>query len=323
MQTTLDRWSEICHDQCGYDSDEVQPIHSCIIGGSPHFVHAPSLEATHPQYFAKLQEFASKNQIKLKADQRSEKNKNSQCRRKKLLPIMFLAFNLAAEPLLADKKQTKHSLKLFSNHIHEHSVTEIHNEKDNYQHLPVNEAQSVRIERILLSHFKANGKEPETIFSDIKQLADYYSVHKEAADLISALENQDWKLAYAPFTYQTNIVGTRLNVDDVTVYFDPRSGAKLKFYDKCDEKKPFCVASPADALLHELLHVHTVLLETDKFIAQGGLGRHIYPAEHERQTILKENVLYKSMSLRDNRPRPIRSEHTGRHVLVSCVTCID
>ncbi len=324
MRTTLDRWSEICHEQFGYNAEEVHPIHSCVIGGKRHYIHAPDLKRTHPEYFRKLTHFAKKNNILLKEDQRDETTKQTHCRRRKLLPIMFLAFNLASEPLLAEKSKTKQTLHLFSSEHHETPAkASTHFEQGSSLHIPVDETESIRLERILLNHFRANGTEPESIFADIKELADYYSVHKEAAGLLTALDKQDWKLVYAPHTFQTNISGSRLNVDEVVLYFDPRSGAKLKFYDKCDIKKPFCVASPADALLHELLHAHTILLDTNTFIAQGGLNTHMYPAEHERKTILKENVLYKSMSLRDKRPRPIRSEHTGRHVLVSCVTCVE
>ena len=334
MKTTLDIWDETCHklfpSLSSKKENALHPIHSCIIDGKPCYVHAPNLEKDDPGYYKKLASFAAKNGIRLKADQRSANETRPNCRRRKLLPILFLTFGVSSELAFAeDNHQVNSTLGLIRHDIHNHeNVLSIGGSDSNKadQHLKnayPNKVISAKIERILLEHFAPTANTPKSILDDIEQLADYYSSHPEATKLIESLDKLDWKLSYAPHTFQTNIQGSRLQIHDVTVYFDPRSGAKLKFYDKCSSKTPFCVASPADALLHELLHAQTALLDTNTFIAQGGLNGHSYPIEHERHTILKENVLYKSMSRRDHKPRPIRSEHTGRHVLVSCVTCVD
>ena len=300
----------------------MHPVHSCVIQGKRHYIHAPTLEKEDPEYFNKLKTFASKNGIKLKADQRTQTDSRPDSRRRKLLPIIFLAFGVNTELSFADEQRMSVSIvnedTPIKNEIMDTSVS-----VQQYADIPINQDASNRIEKVLLKHYAENKGDPDSIKKDIKELAGYYSKHPEALNLLESLEDLNWKIRYAPHTFQTNVAGTRLRINEVTIYFDPRSGAKLKFYDKCSSKRPFCVASPADALLHELLHVQTILLDTKSFIAQGGLNFHMYPAEHERQTILKENVLYKSMSMRDHKPRPIRSEHTGRHVLVSCVTCIE
>lgn len=182
---------------------------------------------------------------------------------------------------------------------------------------------SRNLEQILLNHMDYPGQFPSEILEDIRILAVYYAHHPEAVRLIESIADSEWKLKYAAHTFRTNIRGSRMSVKKVEVFFDPRSAAKLKFYDGCEEHKRFCIASPADALLHELLHVQTITNDVKAFIGQGGLDTKGYPIEHERLTIMKENVLYRSMTQMDDQPRPLRSEHNGRHVLVSCVTCVN
>ena len=322
MNTFLDHWTEIC--QKLFKSNEaVHPIHSCIVSGKRHYIHAPDLPKKDPLFFDLLKSYAFNHDITLKADKRKFENCESDCRRRKLLPIIFLSLGLNSNPLFADQRQTT-SLNLL-NATDEIStiIREDYTSTHTAVTLPSNPEVARSIEKILLDHYIKAESDPTSMRDEIYQLAIYYAAHPEAEKLITKIADEDWTLHYAPHTFQTDVIGTRLNIEDVRVYFDPRSGAKLKFYDKCAKKKPFCIASPADALLHELLHVQAIRLESFSFISQGGLNNQIYPSAHERHTIIRENILYKSMSLRDKKPRPIRSEHTGRHVLVSCVTCIE
>lgn len=179
-----------------------------------------------------------------------------------------------------------------------------------------------RIEFALKNHWKPSPNDPANMAKDLAEMAAYFSRFPEVRLLIASIEHKKWQLHYAVATYETKIQGNHLNIDSVTVLFDSRSAAQFKFYRACTDKKPFCVASPADVLLHELLHVQAVVNDPDSFIAQGGMNGVMYPYEHERQTILAEKQLYQSMSAIDGHPRPLRSEHTGRHVLASCVTCL-
>ncbi len=324
-KTTLDSWSDICQNfvERGNGIEElVHPIHTCVIDGQRHYVHAPNLDVKHPTYFKRLCRFAQKHGIKLKADRRGSNTTETRCRRKKLLPIIFLALGTSANVAIAENKT---SLKLFSTPAADVASREERSPEVQLDStsLDFRSEHSRKIKNILKAHFSPGEDDPENIEGEFELLSQYYAKHPEAMSLIDSISNASWQLKYAPHTFQTDVSGSRLNVEKVTVYFDPRSGAKLKFYDKCSEKKPFCVASPADALLHELLHVQTIVNDTATFIAQGGLGQHVYPVEHERLTILKENILYKRMTKRDHVHRPIRSEHSGRHVLVSCVTCYE
>ncbi|MFL0802487.1 MAG: hypothetical protein K6L81_02135 [Agarilytica sp.] len=323
--TTLDAWTDICQSLFPrrHKSASVHPIHSCIINGQRHYIHSPKLVEEDPSYFQRLTAYAAKHSIKLKADRRAPIDESGNGRRKKLLPIMFLAMGVNAGAAFSETRESTLNMVPQNSMVaplHEHK--RFTPELESYT-TPVNKESSKKIQSILASHFEGQSDDPHTIAADMQSLADYYSTHPEATALIESLAEEEWQLKYAPHTFQTDVKGSRVHVNEVAVYFDPRSGAKLKFYDKCATKVPFCVASPADALLHELLHVHSILKDTDNFIADGGLDNHMYPAAHERKTILKENILYKSMSRRDQHPRPIRSEHTGRHVLVSCVTCVE
>ncbi|WP_086931394.1 hypothetical protein [Agarilytica rhodophyticola] len=341
--TTLDIWTNTCDTLFASKEENksqlsIHPLHTCVIEQERHYIHAPDLEQKDPVYFARLQRFASKHRIKLKADRRIENQNKTHGRRKKLLPMIFLALSVNTDLAMAQQQEEQKqqeqkepqettTLNLFSiNNPYELEEQTISNQRlqgDERVELYADKTTIDDINNILLTHLVPQEDDPKSMVGDIQELAAYYARHPEAVSLIKSIENEDWQLRYAPYTFQTDVNGSQLKIEDVVVYFDPRSAAKLKFYDKCSHKKPFCVASPADALLHELLHVQTIVKDTHAFIAQGGMGKYLYPAEHERLTILKENILYKSMSIRDKHPRPIRSEHTGRHVLVSCVTCIE
>ncbi|PCK09634.1 MAG: hypothetical protein COA42_03075 [Alteromonadaceae bacterium] len=326
--TSISGWSEYCASLFKAKLPEgasVHAVHSCIIDGIRHYVHAPELQNTDPSYFKKLCSFAKKNGARLKPDQRNYDQTHPNCRRAPLLSVLFLALGVNADVVYSETSDV--TLNLISNDAHQHTASE-HIEKtpeNTYTYpLPQTDSrQAALIQQVLMDHYQAQSNDPKNLREDIAELAHYFAAYPEAQTLIKSLAKVDWSLKYAPHTYQTEVKGTQFSVDAVTVYFDPRSGAKLKFYNKCDVKKSFCIASPADALLHELLHVESILHDTDRFLADGGLGQQLYPHKHERETIERENVLYKQMTQHDDKPRPIRKEHSGQHVLVSCVTCLE
>ena len=119
----------------------------------------------------------------------------------------------------------------------------------------------------------------------------------------------------------TTASGSALQVDKATVHFNTRSAAQLRLNNGC-KGNPVCVASPADALLHELLHVHSMLVKSEEFISQGGMNNVLYPYQHEYQVIDKERALYAGMSVHDKLKRPQRREHSGRLIRAACATCI-
>ncbi len=110
-------------------------------------------------------------------------------------------------------------------------------------------------------------------------------------------------------------------MDKAIIHFNTRSAAQLRLNNGC-ANNPICIASPADALLHELLHTHSMLVRSEEFIAQGGMNNVMYPYKHEYAVIGAERQLYASMSTQDKIKRPQRREHTGRTVKANCPTCI-
>ncbi len=327
LKTTLDYWTDIGQGLFNKNKttpSNVHPVHACVIDGVPHYVHAPALAQTHPDYFAQLKSYAERHGISLKADRRAAEETVRDCRRKKYLSIVFLVMGMSTTGAMADEGNL--SLNLISPEYADSTLSQ-EGEPVSRTGKLLDQIQdslvSQGLAKILLEHLDDIEKYPPGILEDIHDLARYYARYPAATKLITSIAATEWTLRYAPHTFQTNIKGSRLDIDSVDVFFDPRSGAKLKFYDKCDEQKPFCIASPADALLHELLHVQTITIDKNAFIGQGGLDPWSYPAEHERLTIMKENALYRAMTVVDKQPRPIRSEHNGRHVLVSCATCFE
>jgi hypothetical protein len=327
FKTTLDEWTEIgqgLFNQGKSAAAHAHPVHACVIDGVPHFIHAPTLALTHPEFFCRLSGYAERHGICLQPDRRAADSAASDCRRKKFLSIVFLVMGIYTEGACAEEVDL--SLNLIAP---EYTASILPDEEQPTSRMAklVEQAQtsltSQILTQILLNHMDDIEQYPPDIVDDIHELAAYYAQYPAAVKLIQSIAHNEWKLKYAPHTFQTNVKGSRMDIDQVEVFFDPRSGAKLKFYDKCAEQKPFCIASPADALLHELLHVQTITNDKGAFIGQGGLDPWRYPAEHERLTIVKENALYRSMTLIDKRPRPLRSEHNGRHVLVSCATCYE
>ena len=319
-QTVLDEWSTHCKRYFS-DANGVDPIHPCIINGQAHYVHAPGLAERDPEYYLHLRRFAERHGVGLKPDQRKPGADHPVCRRKKFIPVIFLAMSFFAPQLFAEHVDQQLGLMAINAGV-DYQDPGIQTGGRFVEKLE-RSLMSETLKQILLAHLDSESDYPSSMGQDIEDLSLYYAQYPEVIKLLTSLANADWKLRYAPHTFQTNVSGSRLQIDRIDVFFDPRSGARLKFYDKCKTQKPFCVASPADALLHELLHVQTITQDTNQFIQQGGLDPMSYPAEHERFTIQKENELYAAMTRIDGHARPIRSEHNGRHVLVSCATCLE
>lgn len=139
--------------------------------------------------------------------------------------------------------------------------------------------------------------------------------------IIEALKNKNWELSFDEHNWVTTGSGNMMQVDKAVIHFNTRSAAQLRLNNGCTDN-PVCIASPADALLHELLHTHSMLVNGEEFIAQGGMNNVIYPYKHEYDVIGKERELYASMSTQDNVKRPQRREHTGRTIKANCPTCI-
>lgn len=176
--------------------------------------------------------------------------------------------------------------------------------------------------QIFADHWRSTDQDPATLDEDLQILARYFSAYPQVRQLLRGLHGLAWELRYTPATFKTEVRGNHLQVHSVRVHFDSRTAAQFRFQQACSEKRPYCVASPADVLLHELIHAHIILTQPHSFIAQGGLDRALYPHQHEQEAIAQEATLYQAMTELDQQPRPLRTEHTGRSLPVSCITCV-
>lgn len=310
-------------------------VHPCVINKQPHIVYPRGLQENSPSLFAKLSLHYKQLGYRLKEDQRSEtftdKHKNE---RRKWVPIVLFTASLLFETnVFADVEAEINSvaelqqpqnieLQLISkknilNKIH-YSVKPLSKPKEKRK---IKSRIAQEIFDALKGRYKKQKTDPKYIVEDLKEIANYYSGFPESVKLIKELKDKNWLLYFDENDWVTTGSGSMLQVNKATIHFNTRSAAQLRLNNGC-KGNPVCIASPADALLHELLHAHSMLVKGEEFIAQGGMNDVLYPYKHEYAVIDAERTLYASMSLQDNVKRPQRREHTGRLVKTSCTTCI-
>lgn len=174
---------------------------------------------------------------------------------------------------------------------------------------------------ILNSHYKPSADDPGYIKQDLDDIASYYSQFPDVVKLISLIEYRKWTLMYKPKASYTKAIGSMFGVDSAVIYFDSRAAVQHMKHRSC-KGSPVCTSSPADVVLHELIHA-AVMLTTNEFIEDGGMHSSVYPFKHEHKVIQLESQLYRRMSEKDSYRRPIRKEHSGKYIPASCVTCIN
>lgn len=310
-------------------------IHPCVINNKPHIVYPRGLQEKSPRLFSKLSDYYLTQGYALKEDQRSEKPSNKyKNQRKKWAPvILFTASLLFESSAFADvevdvndalyaENQQQVELQLISNSkIREQIKFSVSAVSDLKEQVKIKSALAKSLFKILNERYKKQEADPDYIINDLKEIANYYSDFPESVSLIEELENKNWELSFDEDNWVTTGSGSMLNVDKAVIHFNTRSAAQLRLNNGCSNN-PVCIASPADALLHELLHAHSMLVNSEEFIAQGGMNNVVYPYEHEYAVIDAERRLYAKMSTQDNIKRPQRREHTGRTVKARCPTCI-
>jgi hypothetical protein len=320
-------------------------VHPCVVQQRLTLVHARDLQQRNPDFYQVLQGFAAKQGYLLLADRRFKDSEVDNDRRGGWLPLVALTCGIQTGAVIAQEKQEQASqatLRLFGAqpelHISNDAGHRAHDHSGHglNEHLQEGFAEptfdeelleltgaAAELETVLLKHYQRQASDPDYIAQDIKQLAEYFSRYPQALALIHSLKDQPWQLAFKKDTFQTEVRGNRVQVRAVTVYFDSRAAAKLRNRKACITQPDACTASPADALLHELLHAESALLKPREFIAQGGLNSVIYPYAHEYAVIQREGELYRAMSSLDGQLRPHRNAHAGKLVASSCVTCVE
>lgn len=175
--------------------------------------------------------------------------------------------------------------------------------------------------KVLEKKWIKSQNDPKYLYEDIKAMAAYISELPKAFGLIMSIKDEPWKIKYRAGDFRSEVKGTRFAVKSVNIFFDSRSAASFKSGSDCIVDMRHCVASPVDSLIHELLHAKLALTKTDEFLSDGGMNGFVYPHRHERKVIALEREIYSAMTLVDNKPRPIRTNHVGYLVQASCSTC--
>lgn len=184
----------------------------------------------------------------------------------------------------------------------------------------VDEQAEAKIKHFLLTAYQPEPGDPSHIGRDMEDMARYYSQYPQVIDLLEELQGKKLVLKYKADNWQAQAWGNQLSVDSVTIFFDTRVAAQLLNYADC-HANPACNISPADALLHELLHAKLMLLDSRHFIEIGGMQQSLYPFEHEREVMADENQLYQEMNQQDGQSRPLRHRHSGGLFHVNCAAC--
>lgn len=312
-------------------------VHPCIINQQPHIVYPRGLEKKSPGLFKKLTQYYQKQGYRLKEDQRSElvqsrDASDAKYERRKWVPILLFTASLFFE----SSAYAEIEVHVSDSNIDQQQVElQLISGKDIRQRIADQVQPAIQLDHLtkiksdlaqslyetLIRRYKKQATDPDYITDDIKQIANYYSDFPETIALLNALKDKNWQLQFDEDNWVTTGSGNMLQVEKAVIHFNTRSAAQLRLNNRCDSN-PVCIASPADALLHELLHTHSMLVKSEEFIAQGGMNNVVYPYKHEYSIIDAERELYASMSQQDKVKRPQRREHTGRMVKAHCPTCI-
>jgi len=183
---------------------------------------------------------------------------------------------------------------------------------------PVDPVLAGRVEKILLEHVHDTRQYAGDIRSMLSTVSAYYARHPAVVEMLMAMDELDWRLHVTPGTWEARAWIDHGRVSKVEVHFDPGTAAQMIFAPGC-ATSPACTVSPADALLHELIHARLMLGEPERYAANNTHA--LYPVEHEHEVIELENRLYRNMSRTDGLPRPNRSRHQAELVAVDCAVC--
>ncbi len=338
----------------------VQP---CVIDGEPCYIHERGLQRRDPQAYGWLARLARESGVHLREDRRNQQLQVHRDRRSRWPVVLVLILSAVADvavvasevrtrtgtPLLGQERRCSETVAVETRKVSVRSdqktaVLGLISPAGQRRCEPASaDARGSwadpwdwdfgvipetglfeRVRAVLHAHHQAKPDDPYYVKTDLDRIAAYYSRFPEAVQLLSSLEGKAWRLSYGKGTWVTKATGTRVRVTQATVVFDPRMAAQLRFHRACSDSGR-CIVSPADALLHELLHVRSMLLNSRRFIAQGGMTGVLYPYAHEAEIIQAENALYSSMAKLDGRARPQRPrhKHVGKLVRASCALCIN
>lgn len=313
----------------------------------PTLFYSHNLETDYPQAARYLFELAQPLNFQVIRDRRSDASEVSRERRGKLALILGLGSLLSLEPVLADDLE-RINIGL-SAHNRGTLELEIDNTADGItirrrtletrelvrgmqrlEHcmpsdppadtLPCirsRNEQADRIESFLLDRLGMDRKQ-EFSEQDLRLVAEYFSQFPEVGELVDRLRDHHFKLIPTRNRWMTQADIRNSGIADVRVYFSLHSAAQTHFMHGCGGQ-PACTTSPADALLHELIHVSLIYRQPGQFMTSAANTG--YPHAHENEVIAEERRLYEHMTRTDGLPRPQRRQHAGHLVAVSSPVC--
>lgn len=170
------------------------------------------------------------------------------------------------------------------------------------------------IYRLLKARYRPQVGDPKYVESDLREMSRYYSRYPEAVAILTGLTAAEWTMQYDSSRWSTLAKGKNRAIDSITIKFDSRAGVKMSSL-HCSQD---CSVSPADALLHELLHIQILSgnLAADEINALRN-----NPGAHELKVIAMERKLYAQMNRRDGRRQPQRNHPSGYLFAVKCPLC--
>lgn len=321
-------------------------LHPCIIDNRPALVCTAGLSQLSQSAGRRLTEIALQYRLLLKEDQRRSTRQIGANRRVNAGVVLGFCFGLVAAPALSREHSNLEAItpavsrmvggephlsaqvgirngrKIISlRHVGPPSAERVMNayKQKNLKKVDVNVVYKIR--RYLGELYQPQYSDPFYIKADLNNMAHYYARFPQVVDLLAELSKVNVKLSYKKGHWQAQALGTSHSVDQVTVYFDSRVAARFFRHDDC-VGNPACHVTPADALLHELLHAKLMIVDSENFIRQGGMKPTLYLFDHEKEVIAQENDLYRMMTRTDGLSRPIRRRHSGDLLQVPCALCL-
>gem|GEM_PF-816842 len=326
-------------------------LHPCVIDGRAALVCRRDLSSNAGKAYAELRAIADRYRIYLKEDSRTQDSGHQiNNRRNNIGLVLSFCLGLMASSRLvtADELQipapassVAANLTMPANRMQVKVVAGANGEQtislrrtrlpsaeqvlDAYTKqkpaMKIDEQAEVKIGSFLSAAYQPETGDPAHIGGDIAAMAQYYAQYPQVVALLEELRDKKLVLKYKANNWQAQAWGNQFEVDSVTIFFDTRLGAQLLNDADC-RANPACSISPADALLHELLHAKLMLIDSRHFVDSGGMQQTLYPFEHEREVIASENRLYQVMNRQDGLSRPIRDRHSGELFHVDCAACL-
>ncbi len=334
----LERQANLLHErwQDTVGKDDALPLSAGFFAGSPTVFYHPVLERRNPDAIIQLFTIADEFGFAVCRDRRIEQQAiENERRRRFALAVGLSASLLVNQPSVAGDSQAGSELTVYA--AADAGTLRLTRRQLTAEQLAVSMQRlglctadsgqpciaadlpaASRIERILLDKLPPAHRDDQALRTRLHVVAYYYSQFPAVSELLQEVAALPVTLLPKPGVWQTRATLSGDRVKGVNVEFDLGVGAQMHFVNDCDGR-PACSVTPADALVHELLHVQLIFADPAAFISAA--RAHGYPHDHEFDVIARERDIYQSMEAIDGLPRPQRNRHVARLVAVDCPVC--